>query len=276
MRILQISDTHLSATHGHFAENARATGAWLAAQPADLIVHTGDLSMNGAIQADELAHAAAWNATLLVEMRSVPGNHDVGDHRTINPNQAVDDTRLALWRAYIGPDRWAEDRGGWRLIGLNAMLLGTGHVEEEAQFDWLAEALRTDAPIALFLHKPLFIDNPEEGPRGYWTVAPAPRARLMALINAAPVRLVASGHLHIHRQIIHDGIDHVWGPAASFVCGDSQEDLGGARRLGVIEHIFGADRVVSRFIRPEGLADLPIEPVSHLVYPRPTAAEPAR
>ncbi len=269
MRIIQISDTHLSPTHGFFAANLAATARWLAADDPALIVHTGDLSMDGAGTAEELAAAAKWSGCFAPLVLSVPGNHDVGDHAAIKPTQTVDDSRLAAWRTAVGPDRWSLDRGGWRLVGLNAMLLGTGHAEEDAQFAWLEATLNTALPVALFLHKPLFIEDPAEGPHGYWTVTPEPRRRLMSLMAGANVRLVASGHLHVHRQFRHGDIDYVWGPAASFVCGDSQPDLGGARSLGAVEHVFGPDSVTSRFIRPEGLEDLTIEPVQHILYPRP-------
>ena len=272
MRIIQISDTHLSAAHEIFAANTEAVRAWLAAQQADLVIHTGDVAMDGAGVVADLALGAAWNHGFSVDVLSVPGNHDVGDTAAIKPSQTVDDGRLSAWRDHFGPDWWSLDRDGWRLIGLDAMLFGTGHAEEERQFAWLAEALHTDMPVALFLHKPLFIDTPDEGPRGYWSVLPAPRARLLELMGKADVKLVCSGHLHIHRQFHHDGIAYVWGPSAAFVCGDSQEDLGGERRLGAVVHDFAADRVTSTFIRPDGLTDLTIEPVIDILYPRPATA----
>lgn len=273
MRIIQISDTHISPAHAHFAANTAATAAWLATQHADLVVHTGDLCMDAARTPGELATAAAWVRAVAPGLLCVPGNHDVGDSVVINPSQVIDDAHLAAWRSDIGPDRWRIDAGGWRLIGLNAMLLGTGHADEARQLDWFAAELACKLPTVLFLHKPLFIDHPAEPARGYWTVTPEPRARLLALIEAAPVKLIASGHLHIHRQTRHGGIDYVWGPAASFVCGASQEDLGGIRRLGAIEYSFGVEHVASRFVRPDGLDDLQIDPVQHIIYPRP---EPAR
>lgn len=269
MRLIQLSDTHVSARHRMFDANTDATAAWLRENAPELIVHTGDMAMDGAGDASDLDAAAAWHARLGAQLRAVPGNHDVGDTAAIKPGQVVNDERLAAWRTRLGPDWWAEDRGGWRLIGLNAMLLGTGHAEEERQFAWLADAVATAAPIAVFLHKPLFIDHAEEGPRGYWTVLPAPRRRLLALFASARVRLIASGHLHIHRDVVIGGIRHVWGPSAAFVCGDSQEPgLGGARRLGLVEHVFDADDVASRFIRPEDLTDHTIEPHLEALYPR--------
>jgi alkaline phosphatase D len=272
MRIIQVSDTHLSDRHRHFATNTAATARWIAAQRPALIVHTGDVTMDGAGAPNELVQAKSWPGFAGVDVLSVPGNHDVGDAVAVNPRQPVNDARLAAWRQSIGPDWWRRDTQGWRLIGLNAMLLGTGHAEEEVQFSWLKGALACALPIAMFLHKPLFVDHPGEGPRGYWTVTPEPRARIFALMKGANVRMVASGHLHIWRQVEHEGASYVWGPAASFVVGASQEPLGGERRLGVVQHDFAANAVTSRFIRPEGLEDLLIEPVQHLIYP-PAAPE---
>jgi 3',5'-cyclic AMP phosphodiesterase CpdA len=270
MRLIQLSDTHVSARHRMFEPNIEATAAWLRANAPELIVHTGDMAMDGAGDAADLDAAAAWHARLGAPVRAVPGNHDVGDVAAIKPEQVVNDERLAAWRNRMGPDFWAEDRGGWRLVGLDAMLLGTGHAAEERQFAWLAEVLATHAPVAVFLHKPLFIDHPDEGPRGYWTVTPGPRRRLLDLLAGARVRLIASGHLHIHRDVVIDGVRHVWGPSSAFVCGESQEpELGGSRMLGVVEHIFEGAEVTSRFIRPGDLADHLIEPHLDTLYPRP-------
>jgi alkaline phosphatase D len=273
LRLIQISDTHISARHGHFAANTAAMRAWLVGQAADLIVNTGDLSMDGAAGGADLDAAAAWHRGLGAPVRSVPGNHDVGDCAALRPDQTVTDDRLAAWRERIGPDRWVLDAAGWRLIGLNAMLFATGHAEERAQFDWLAETVAHPGPIALFLHKPLFIDHPDEGARGYWTVAPAPRRRLLDILSGRDVALIASGHLHIHRQGGFGPSRHVWAPSAAFVVGDTQEELGGARRLGAIEHVFSPARVESRFVRPAGLTDLPIDPVIGTIYPRLAPAQ---
>jgi 3',5'-cyclic AMP phosphodiesterase CpdA len=274
MRIIQISDTHLSVQHDHFRQNTDRIAQALAGEEADLIIHTGDLSMDGAVDPSDLELARAWNDKLPAEVLSVPGNHDVGDLPSNRPDQPVTDARLAAWRDIIGPDWWVRDQGGWRLIGLNAMLVGTGHDQEAAQTDWLVSVLSDERPIAIFLHKPLCIDALAEGPRGYWTLPPEPRAQLRQILAGKPIHLLGSGHLHIERQQRIDGIEHVWSPASSFVVGGMQEDLGGQRRLGYVEHIFEADRVVSRFIRPDGLEDLPLDPVHGEIYastPKPNS-----
>jgi len=268
MRVVQISDTHISWNHRFFQANNERIAAQVAALKPDLIIHTGDVSMDGAGDSRDLELARRWVEELAVETLAVPGNHDVGDLPAIKATQPVDDTRLAAWRDSFGADRWSRDVGGWRLIGLDSMLFGTGHDDEQQQYEWLAPLLATEKSIALFMHKPLCVTDPGEPACGYWTVAPEPRRRLLALLDSTPVRLVSTGHLHIHREAQIAGILHLWSPAASFVCGTSQqEDLGGERRLGLIEHSFANDGVASRFVRADGLEDLLIEPVQHLIYP---------
>ena len=188
MRIIQISDTHLSVQHDHFRRNAEVISRHVCEQSPDLIIHTGDLSMDGAGGVvGDLELARDWNAQLPAEVLSIPGNHDVGDLPSLRADQAVSDERLALWRDVIGPDCWVRDVGGWRLIGLNTMLCHTGHPDEEKQLDWLEEQLSAELPIAIFSHKPFCIDQLDEGPCGYWTIAPEPRARLLSLLAGRPV-----------------------------------------------------------------------------------------
>lgn len=261
-------------THLDFAANNKRIAALIASLKPDLIVHTGDVSMDGAGDERDFDTSREWVAALSAETLLVPGNHDVGDLPAIKASQPVDDGRLAAWRSAFGSDRWVRDISDWRLVGLDAMLCGTGHAEEELQLAWLAQALDTRRPVALFMHKPLCIENVSEGPCGYWTVAPEPRRRLLGLIAAAPIRMIATGHLHIHRQAEIGGMAHVWGPAASFICGDSQEDLGGERRLGIIEHVFSADGIASRYVRAEGLEELQIEPLLDRIYPKTAVAIP--
>ena len=267
MRIIQISDTHLSRRYDYFAPNSAAAATALAKLKPNLFIHTGDLAMDAALDPEELSLGKDWIDALPAKVLAVPGNHDVGDLLYNRPDQPVTDARLRAWRDTIGPDCWSLMQGGWQLIGLNAMLLGTGHVEEEAQFDWLASIVQRSHPTALFLHKPLCIERLDEGPFGYWTVPPEPRARLMAVLDGQPVRLFASGHLHVQHQHAVAAAKHVWAPATSFVVGGGQETIGGERQLGFVEHVFNADTVESRFIRPAGLKELLLDPVRDEIYP---------
>lgn len=272
MRIVQISDTHISRVHDHFDENVSVVGKWLAANGADLIVNTGDLSMNGAVSGADLDDAAQWHRGLDLAVLSVPGNHDVGDVAELRADQILDGEKLERYREIVGPDRWTHDVAGWRLVGFNAMLLGTGHPEEKRQYEWLEAALATTGKVALFLHKPLFLDGPGEGPRGYWTVPPGPRARLLDLLGRADLRLVASGYLHVALARRFGDAAHVWGPSAAFVCGPSQMGVPGDRRIGIVVHDFDEAGVSSRFVFPTGAENTTIDPHLATIYPPPARA----
>lgn len=274
MRIIQISDTHLSREHDDFARNLATVREAVAGLEADLVVHTGDLSMNGAVATADLQDAVAWHRALPQSVLVLPGNHDVGDLAEFRADQVLDDGRLAAYRAIVGDDRWARDLNGWRLVGLNAMLCATGHPEERRQLDWLDAVLETSAPVALFLHKPLFVEDPDEPARGYWTVPPAPRGKILDRLARADVQLVASGHLHAARIERFGAASHVWGPSAAFVCGPSQTDVPGERRIGFAIHDFGTAGVHSRFVFPEAGRPLTIDPVLDRIYPRPRSRQP--
>jgi len=166
MRIIQISDTHLSPGKAHFADNWAPLAYWIVEERPDLVIHTGDVTVDGADVEDDLRHAAGLMRGLGVRFRAVPGNHDVGDaeHRF----QPVNDDRLRRWRTHFGPDRWVEEVAGYRLIGFDALLLGSGEPAEAAQADWL-ETVMSQAGgrrLAWFLHRPLFLDSPQEGDTG--------------------------------------------------------------------------------------------------------------
>jgi len=45
MRIIQISDTHLSPGKAHFADNWPPLARWIGEQRPDLVIHTGDVTV---------------------------------------------------------------------------------------------------------------------------------------------------------------------------------------------------------------------------------------
>ena len=47
LRLVHVSDTHLSPTHGYFADNWAVFHEAMQAYPPDLIVHGGDVAFNG-------------------------------------------------------------------------------------------------------------------------------------------------------------------------------------------------------------------------------------
>ena len=264
-RVLQISDTHLSQTKPHFAPNWAPLRDWILRQNADLVIHTGDLTVDGADHEEDMREGAELMRSLGTPFLAVPGNHDVGEAG--NPHQPVNAERLDRWRRHFGDDWWSRDLENWRLIGLDSMIFGTAGEEEARQFEWLRQALSTagQRSIAWFTHRPLFIENPNEGDTGYWSVKPEPRARLLELVDRYDVALIASGHLHKWRNALIDGSGFLVGP-------DNQPDMPGEKRLGAVIYEFRGSEVSIAAANVPGLTTLWIDDVLHEVYPPRRAA----
>ncbi|NKC29656.1 metallophosphoesterase family protein [Falsiroseomonas selenitidurans] len=244
-RIVFLSDLHLSPTHGFFWENFRlGAAAANAADPAAVVVN-GDLCINGPDSDAEMAFAArALGQHLRAPLLALPGNHDVGDEPPgQDPAQIIDDARLARWDAAFGTDRFLRDVGAWRLIGLNAQLLGSGLAREAEQVAWLARQLDEAAgrPVALVLHKPLFVEHAGEDQPTAGSINLAPRTALLPLLRQGGVRMVISGHLHARRDRVVDGIRHLWLPALAFLGSASH---GGAPAVGAVTIDFGGPEAV--------------------------------
>jgi len=268
MRIIQISDTHLSPGKALFADNWPPLARWIGEQRPDLVIHTGDVTVDGAEVEADLRYAADLMRGLGVRFRAVPGNHDVGDagHRS----QPLDEERLRRWRAQFGPDRWVEDVENYRLIGLDALLLGSGDPEEATQDRWLATVMSDvgGRQIAWFLHRPLFLHSPDEGDTGYWSVKPQPRFRLLELARRHPVALVASGHLHKAYDFLNEGTRYIWAPASSFLVGEMAPPMPGEKRLGAVVYDIDGGTLKAEIVEVPGLAPHWIDDVVEEVYPR--------
>lgn len=268
-RILQISDTHLSPNKQHFAANWQPLRDWILRQNADLIIHTGDVTVDGADVEEDMRFCAAAMDSLGVPYLAVPGNHDVGEPRHLH--QPVNAERLTRWRRYFGPDWWHRDVEGWRLIGLDSMLVGSGEPAEAEQSQWLEATMRDAAGrrIAWFTHRPLFIDEPTEGDVGYWAPPPQPRARLLDMVRRYGVAFIASGHLHkLHDRTI-DGVRFLWGPSSGFLVGPTlqPEGMAGQALLGALVYEFNGTDFTVKFSEVSGLAPFLIDDVVHEVYP---------
>ena len=58
MRIIQISDTHLSPGKPHFADNWAPLARWIVEQRPDLVIHTGDVTVDGADVEEDIRYSA--------------------------------------------------------------------------------------------------------------------------------------------------------------------------------------------------------------------------
>lgn len=239
VRIAQVSDAHLSAARPFFEANFDILAETLRDARPDLVLATGDLSLDGADSAADLEHAAARHGAICRDWLAVPGNHDVGDEPVLGGRQPWNAERAARWTRIVGPRAWAHDIPGWRLVGFDTQSLAA----DEVQWEVIGRAVRDagSRSVALVQHKPLAEGALDDSAVNYWPVLPAPRARLLALFAGRPPALVLSGHLHMWLDRVQDGIRQVWAPSVGFFLGDAWQEPVGAKALGWVEHRFHAD-----------------------------------
>lgn len=217
IRLIQFSDTHLRATH--WRHQRRFSRALRKAGMYDMAVITGDLSVDGAGIRDDLEIARQRFDGMRGPLHVLPGNHDIGEEpASTTRTQPVTPERLARFRDVFGTDRFDISLPGWRLVGLNVHLFGTGWAEESDQWALLEAAIagRGDDRLGVFLHKPLFVEAPDEPENAYHCIAAPARDRLLSLAGSGKaIAFFASGHLHQGLIRKSDGITHVWAPATA-------------------------------------------------------------
>ena len=159
--MIVVSDTHLSPRAAEPEANWDAVLRYVTKAAPDLVIHLGDLSMDGAHDPADLEYARAQLDRLPVPWHAVPGNHDIGDNPSLSApaGETVDAGRLQRWLDIVGPDRWSLTLNGWTMLGINAQLAGTGLAAETAQWSWLEQRLgepgMSGQPVALLTHKPV-------------------------------------------------------------------------------------------------------------------------
>lgn len=266
-RLTQISDTHLARRLTRLTENFARVSDHIAATRPDLVVNTGDLAFDAPTGKTDLDFAKGLHDALAVPCRHIPGNHDIGDNPTEigeAPKQPVTEAHRRNFRALIGEDRWQFEAAGWRFIGLNSLVMNSGLAADAEQFDWLASELSRAGgrPIALFVHKPLFLnlpDDPETVETAIRYVPQPARRRLIEMIAQADVRLVASGHVHQRRDFTYGRVRHVWAPSASFVLSDKRQERIGIKETGLVEYLFQPDSFEVRHVKATGQVDIDLD-----------------
>ena len=283
-RIAQISDIHLSPTRPFFQHNWEIMVEILNEDRPDLVVCTGDISLDGAGVESELAYAAAQLRRLSSDLLVVPGNHDCGNSRpdTRGGETLITSERLAAFRRHVGPDYWFRDLGRWRLVGLNSMLPGSGLPAEAEQWQWLEDTLANagDRRMIVFMHKPLFLNDAAEAVPTQSSMHPEHRARLARLLQDHGVVALATGHIHDYRRQRLGPLSLIWAPSTAFVIDGFglMRPRYGVRRVGYLEHKLNGRRPSCRFVEPYQLINFDLgnwlrNPAGfHALY----AAEPAR
>ena len=259
-RLIQVADIHLGAGQEHHLDNWEKVIAWISRERPDLVIANGDLIMSDPDNESDHAFASGQIARLPVPYRCLPGNHDIGDNIVSgHMPQRVNDERRARFIKHFGAERWAFDAAGWAFAGINAQLLGSnGQTAEAEQWDWLEQTLAGYAgrPIALFMHKPLFLDHPTEPDyEDPWTrqscIDSASRERLLGLCKQHGVRVISTGHKHQTRTFSFEGIYYLWAPSTACVNSAPTMLHWGTREVGFFDLRFRSDgRFDHRLIGP--------------------------
>jgi 3',5'-cyclic AMP phosphodiesterase CpdA len=267
MEIALLSDTHLIAAEPAFDANLAAVRAWIEQRRIALTCHLGDVTADGAIDPDQLDHAARQLAGWPGELRILAGNHDIGDNPGDHGHPIATAEGIERFRTRFGAGRWSLDREGWRLIGIDAQLLGRDDALEHAQQAWLAPLIAGHAgPIGLFLHKPLFRDGPADRSRHHRYVPHEARDRLLASLAGADLRFVVSGHTHQSRRLHIGGVEHVWVPSAAFILPDAAQETIGVKQVGVMMLTLRPDGYEFAFAQPEAMRHHDLADHAH-IYP---------
>ena len=266
-RLTQISDTHLARRLKLLTDNFHRVSEHIAANRPDLVINSGDVGWDGPTNRDDHEYAKELHAALQVDCRYVPGNHDIGDNPTAVGKAPTCPTTEKARDAFVtvfGEDRWQFEAAGWRFIGLNSLIMNTGLPSEAEQMDWLTSQLSgaNGKPVALFLHKPLFLNTPGDPELEASAIRYVPqpvRAQLVAMLDAHNVRLVASGHVHQRRDFTYGHIRHVWSPSAGFTIPDRMQEVIGVKETGLVEYRFAPDSFEVRHLRAAGQVNVGLD-----------------
>jgi len=280
-RLTQISDTHLARRFAKLTANFDALAEYIDTTRPDLVVNTGDLALDAPTSPGDLEFARALHDALPVACRYLPGNHDIGDNPTQIgpvPSHPVTESSRQSYMSMFGDDRWRFEAAGWCFIGLNSLIMNTGLVSEAEQFDWLASELASAGgkPVALFLHKPVYLNAPDDPELEESAIVYVPmpaRRRLVEMLSTVDLRLIASGHVHQRRDFTFRHTRHVWAPSAGFIISDKLHKRIGIKEVGLVEYSFRPDGFEVRHVRAPGQIDIDLGEL--LVKPNKTAtAEP--
>jgi len=199
-RIAFVSDTHvnLRTNEPGVSYNRRLDQVVteINAAKVDLVLIAGDLTDGGT--REQMALFKQKVKRLEAPLLFVPGNHDVGIVGVGSTKTSITPERVRRFAKELGPNWFAREQAGVRVVGINSCLFGSGFPDETNQWNFLEKALAQPGvkPTFLLEHYPLFIKSADEPRDGTWNVAPDLRQRLLGLVARGGVGTVLTGHLH--------------------------------------------------------------------------------
>ena len=207
----------------------------MAGEGAQLLLHGGDLTRDGAYHEYEYQQAREDLDTLPLPVHVIPGNMDVGNkHASSNGAKTkwealglgwddrelnVTERRLDLFGRYFGPIHWSFVQADVRFTGFYSAVAGSG-LPHERHLWRLLERLPSLPPtkyhVAVMHYWP-FMEQPDEPEwdltradeydNWYFSVSEPHRGRLWQLLRDAGVDVLFCGHVHTRRPVqVVDGI----------------------------------------------------------------------
>ena len=258
-RIAHISDPHLSLRRPFFQHNWEIMVELLNGDRPDLVVCTGDISIDGADHESELVYASAQLKRLTSDVLIVPGNHDCGNSSpdTRGGETLITAERLASFRRHVGPDFWMRDLGAWRLVGFNAMLPGSGLPDDDAQWEKLKDSLATAdrRRSSCSCTSRCFWTPPESESRPSPRCIPNTAGALVACFRITAFscsRPVTSTTIAARRWASSSCL---WAPSTAFVIDafGLVRSRYGVRRVGYVEYRLDGRRLSAEFVEPHAL-----------------------
>lgn len=265
MRIVQITDTHLSHLGGVTTRNFEAVVSFVndVIKP-DLVINTGDVVMLSPDSDADREAARILHHGFEAPLRVLAGNHDVGEvGESAWMGIQVTDERVAAFTEAFGPSRFAEIYDGYAVVGINSEILSSGLESEAEQWNWL-ESLVAELEgrsVMLCSHKPLWSPFGEV-PGHAIAINGEDRTRLLSLFADAPVEVAASGHLHRYIKGETDSITTISAPSTAFLASSEALVGPGLQQLGIVEYELGKDAMTAvyrsiRELEECGVWDIP-------------------
>ena len=116
--------------------------------------------------------------------------------------------------------------------------------------------------MALFLHKPLYLDTPDDPELAASAIRYVPmpvRRRLIDMLDTVDLRLVASGHVHQRRDFTYGHVRQIWAPTTAFILPDRIQEVIGSKQVGLVEYRFRPDSFEVRHVRAPGQIDIDVD-----------------
>ena len=114
------------------------------AAKVDLVLIAGDLTDGGT--REQMALFKQKVKQFKAPVLFVAGNHDVGIVGDGKLKTSITPERVKLFSKELGPNWFARDKAGVRVVGINSCLFGSGFKAEEEQWKFLEKELASRMP----------------------------------------------------------------------------------------------------------------------------------